>query len=308
LWTSLKVSWRREETLASRIKNGKWERWGRWGLPHPIYQGYYTILVSSLDTIELNHIARALWSDSSFLLIRRPLRLLTGSFAATRTSWCRHVSSIHIGTSAQVLRRKSRKPAIDGFEAKPPNRRRWFWGQTTKPPRHAKSSRLARSTCMSAVLTWLTRSRDVHLHLSMSQVSATRLVTWRFQSLSLSLTSALHCPRSVGMARPTWPSPHRRPPSPSSTPAHHKPSDTLFDTLVCQVSIRTESQCWHVDNRSSQKLLHMWIWKTCVRRLVPILLAIGSILSKFMVYGYAGTQWIYVFFDMLSWKWWGLMY
>jgi hypothetical protein len=26
LWTSLKVSWRREETLASRIKNGKWER------------------------------------------------------------------------------------------------------------------------------------------------------------------------------------------------------------------------------------------------------------------------------------------
>jgi hypothetical protein len=56
------------------------------------------------------------------IFIRRPPRLLTGSFASTRTPWCRHVLSVPPRNLRPSFEAQTRKPAIDGFEA-----------QTTKP-------------------------------------------------------------------------------------------------------------------------------------------------------------------------------
>jgi hypothetical protein len=74
----------------------------------------------------------------------------------------------------------------------------------------------------------------VHLRLLMSQmlaIAASHPASW---SLSPSLMSVLHRSWSIGMARPPWPSPRRRPSPPSSTPAQHKSRDMLLlqNTLI----------------------------------------------------------------------------
>jgi hypothetical protein len=60
--------------------------------------------------------------QSGVIFIRRPPRLLTGSFASTRTPRCRHVPSIPPRNLRPSFEAQTRKPATDGFEA-----------QTTKP-------------------------------------------------------------------------------------------------------------------------------------------------------------------------------
>jgi hypothetical protein len=80
------------------------------------------------------------------IFIRRPPRLLTGSFASTRTPWCHHVPSVPPRNLCPGFEAQTRKPVTDGFEAqttkpapmvlrtKPPNPADGFEDETTKPP------------------------------------------------------------------------------------------------------------------------------------------------------------------------------
>jgi hypothetical protein len=106
-----------------------------------------------------------------------------------------------------------------------------------------KSSRA--SARLARLPSWLSQ----HGHSSMyicacrcPQVSATvasHPVSW---SLGPSLTSVLHRSGSINTARhvPTWPLPHHRPSSPSSTHAHHKPRDMLHNPTHAMVSSQTQ--------------------------------------------------------------------
>jgi hypothetical protein len=94
-----------------RWKMGKWkwgEGWARWGLPHPIEQGYYTISVLPLNTIELNHLAQGRYGPTRCHLHQ------TVTDAAT----CR---PFLLRTSAQVLRPKPVNPPPMVLRPKPPN-------------------------------------------------------------------------------------------------------------------------------------------------------------------------------------------
>jgi hypothetical protein len=140
-----------------------------------------------------------------------------------------------LGTSTRVLRPKPVNPPPMVLRPKPPNslassvlRTRppsldtcHLRPQPTDTPSPLSLARPARPP------SWLDQHCHsyVFLHLSMSQVSAIAASHPASGSLGPSLRSVLHRSRSVGTARPPWPSPRRRPPHPSSTPAQYKSKD-----------------------------------------------------------------------------------
>jgi hypothetical protein len=148
-----------------------------------------------------------------------------------------------------------------GFEAKPAKPSpAGFEAQSTKPPWVAYSIRVPttrrvsppsstvrlpslqshHSTCTSMVLTRSTRSL-LHVHLRLSMSPNARHRSW---------SPGLLVPRSKPHVRPsplpvhrhvpTWPSPRRRPPPPSFTPAHHKPRDMLHNPTHVMVNSQTQ--------------------------------------------------------------------
>jgi hypothetical protein len=143
-----------------------------------------------------------------------------------------------LGTSARVLRLKPVNPPLMVLRPKPPNSFTSSVLRTRPPPldtchRHPRPAGTPSPLSVARPArppSWLGQHRHSYafLHLSMSQVSATAASHPASRSLGPSLTSILHRSRSVGTARPPWPSSRRRPPSPSSTPAQHKPRDMSY--------------------------------------------------------------------------------
>ena len=122
-----------------------------------------------------------------------------------------------IGTSARVLR------------PKPPNRAASSVPCTRPPPTRVLPPQTSTAVALS------TRSLHVSSRSSMSQVSATTACHPAIWSLSPSLTSALHHSRSIGTARPPWPSPRRRLPDPQlGTCTTRTKKHVARHTAVCQ--------------------------------------------------------------------------
>jgi hypothetical protein len=138
-------------------------------------------------------------------------------------------------TSARVLRPKPVNPPSMVLRPKPPNPLMSSVLHTCPPPLdtcHRRPRPAGTPSPLSLAWptrpsSWLGQHRHSHvfLHLSMPQVSATVASHPVSGSLGLSLMSVLHRSQSIGMARPPWPSPRRRPPHLSSTPTQHKPKD-----------------------------------------------------------------------------------
>jgi hypothetical protein len=179
------------------------------------------------------------------IFIQRPPRLITSSFTSTWTPWCRYVLSVPARNLRPGFEVQTCKPGTNGFEAqttkpapmvlrmKPPNPRCWRVSDLRQAWRLCLPSLLdppASAKCHDTIILHLDLIdaifiTHVHLRLLMSQMSATVASHLASRSLGPSLTCVLHRSRSVGMTRPPWPSPHRRPPPMSSTPTQHKPRD-----------------------------------------------------------------------------------
>jgi hypothetical protein len=93
------------------------------------------------------------------------------------------------------------------------------------------------STCMSAVLTRSTRSLPCTLALvDVPRCQPPWLVTRPTSPLIQPSRLSFIAPGPLARHVPTCPSFHRRPPPPSSTPAHHKPRDMLHNLIHAMVS------------------------------------------------------------------------
>ena len=156
-----------------------------------------------------------------------------------------------LGASTRVLRPKPRNRPSGGFLAQP-----------TKPSASSVlHTRPRHTTCVSAVLDRPgAKSSELPLDSHVCRLDSVNTVT---PPCTLALVDVPRCqpPQlvtrppgpSVQASRPsfttpgpsarhvpTCPSPHRRPPHPSSTPAHHKPRDMLHNPTHAMVSSQTQ--------------------------------------------------------------------
>jgi hypothetical protein len=185
------------------------------------------------------------------VFIRRPLRSSWDSFTTTWTPRCSHVPSVPPQNLYPDFEAKTAKPSPSGFEA-----------QSTKPPRVAYSIRVPRhSTRVTAVLDRpVAKSSEPPLNSHVRHLDSVntvtppctlalvdvpkcqppQLVTWPPGPSVQALCPSFTAPGPSAWHVPTWPSPRRRPPSPSSTPAHHKSRDMLHDPTHAMVNSQTQ--------------------------------------------------------------------
>jgi hypothetical protein len=180
-------------------------------------------------------------------VIRRPPRPSWDSFASTRTPRCHHVSSIPPRNLCPGFEAQTRKPVHPMVLRTKPSNRSWV-AYSIRVPRN--------STRVTAVLDWPSaKSSWAPLDSNVRRLDSVNTVT----SMYTCACRCLRCQPPQLVTRPpsplvqasrlfftalgpsarhvsTWPSPRGRPPSPSSTPAHHKPRDMSHNPTHAMVS------------------------------------------------------------------------
>jgi hypothetical protein len=184
--------------------------------------------------------------------IRRPPRLLISSFASTRTPRCCHVPSIPPWNLRPGFETQTRKPATDGFEA-----------HTCPPPldtchRHPQSA--GHQVLWASLDLYVLRLDSVNTVTPMytcacrcPRCQPPQLVT-RSPGLSIQASRSPFTALSPSTRHvSTWPSPRRRSPPPSSTPAQYS-QETCHTHSFCHGRVSHHSTFFvdHVDNHSSQ--------------------------------------------------------